>query len=272
MLRELRPHRFPRYPRRDQRGEKCRDTFGACRSVCPTERVTSDVAMTVAEASPLELLRSHHPVGASTGYMEEIRGDWHRLAASAARVSSLVVEFSALSEPELDGLVSFLSKNPRLPFRYVSVHAPTKKRTVPESSLVESLTHFPRWVSAIVTHPDVVHDPCEYRRLGRRLVFENLDARAPQSQLTELERLFDSLPEAGFCLDVAHAWSVDPTMQLANELLDSFRNRLRHLHVSSLDPEHRHAPLTVEHAAAYEPVLARCRDVPWVLEAPPPAQ
>jgi sugar phosphate isomerase/epimerase len=126
-------------------------------------------------------------------------------------------------------------------------------------------------VSAIVTHPDVVHDPSAYRRLGRRLVFENLDARAPDGQLTALERLFESLPAAGFCLDVAPAWSVDPTMQLANELLDSYRNRLRHLHVSSLDPAHRHAPLTVEHAAAYEPVLARCRDVPWVLEAPLPA-
>jgi len=227
--------------------------------------------MTVAEASPLDLLRGHHPVGASTGYMEVIRGDWPRLAAGAAQVSSLVVEFSALSEPELEGLVSFLTRGRPLPFRYVSVHAPTKRRRVPESSLVEALSHLPGWVSAIVTHPDVVQEPSAYSRLGRRLVLENLDARAPEGQLTELERLFESLPEAGFCLDVAHAWSVDPTMQLANELLDSYRNRLRHLHVSSLDPEHRHAPLTAEHAAAYEPVLARCRDVPWVLEAPLPA-
>ncbi len=203
--------------------------------------------------------------------MGGLRGNWPDLVAAAAQVSSLVAELSALSEPELEGLRCFLGRTSPLPFRYLSVHAPTKERRLSEPSLVARLSGLPWSVSAIVTHPDVVEDASLYGRLGRRLVFENLDARAPRDQLVELAQLFDALPDAGFCLDVAHAWSVDPTMESAHELLDAYRDRLRHVHVSSLDPEHRHAPVTVEHASLYEPVLARCRDVPWVLEAPLPS-
>ncbi len=40
-------------------------------------------------------------VGASTGYMESLRGKWPALVAEAASVSSVAAELSAISEPEL---------------------------------------------------------------------------------------------------------------------------------------------------------------------------
>ena len=45
--------------------------------------------------------------------------------------------------------------------------------------------------------------------------------------------------------------SVDPTMESGERLLDAFAGRLRHLHVSSIDEECRHVPLTAEHEARY---------------------
>jgi sugar phosphate isomerase/epimerase len=84
-----------------------------------------------------------------------------------------------------------------------------------------------------------------------------------------LSRWFDALPEAGFCFDIAHAWSVDDTMAAGTELLDAFRTRLRHLHLSSLSPDLHHVPLTEEHEELFTPLLQRCLDVPWILEAPP---
>jgi sugar phosphate isomerase/epimerase len=62
-----------------------------------------------------------------------------------------------------------------------------------------------------------------------------MDDRKPTGRIAdEREAFFAELPEAGFCLDVAHAWSIDPTMNVARELLDRFRSRLRQVHLSSL--------------------------------------
>ena len=54
----------------------------------------------------------------------------------------------------------------------------------------------------------------------------------------------------------------------AERLLDCFGARLRHVHVSSLDEDCHHVPLTAGDEARYATLLRRCRDVPWILEAP----
>jgi sugar phosphate isomerase/epimerase len=118
-------------------------------------------------------------------------------------------------------------------------------------------------------HPDVIVDPAPYRRLGAILVVENMDPRKPTGRTAdELAPLLAALPEAGLCFDVAHAAAVDPTLREAHRLLDRFCGRLRHLHVSSLDEECHHEPLRDADESAWSSVLRRCRDVPWILEAP----
>jgi hypothetical protein len=223
---------------------------------------------------PLQLLErgpvaQHHPLGASTGYMAERRGDWEALVDEAVETSSFAVELAALSEDELPGLQAFLDDAPALPFRYLSVHAPVKHRRMSEEELVARLVDLPPWVDAIVVHPDVMDEPARYARLGSALVIENMDTRKGAGRtVDELEPLFAALPEAGFCFDVAHAAAVDPTMREAHRLLDRFCGRLRHLHVSSLDGDCHHEPLSDADETAWSPVLRRCRDVPWILEAP----
>jgi hypothetical protein len=179
-----------------------------------------------------------------------------------------VAELAALSLPEFDALEAWLHTLPPLPFRYLSVHAPVKELDGDEPRLVARLAGLPAAVRSIVVHPDVMTDPAAYARVGSRLVVENMDDRKASGQgVEDLTALFAVLPEAGFCLDVAHVTSVDPTMELAHELLDAFGPRLRQLHVSSL-VDGEHAPLTAEDAERFRPVLRRCVDVPWVLEAP----
>ena len=223
---------------------------------------------------PLQLLErgpvaQHHPLGASTGYMAEERGDWAALVEQALATSSFAVELAALSERELPGLLDYLSAAPTLPFHYLSVHAPAKHRLVGEAELVEQLAALPAWVDAIVVHPDVVDDPALYRRLGPALVLENMDPRKADGRTAaELEPLVAELPEAGLCFDIAHAAAVDPSLEEAHCLLDRFCGRLRHLHVSSLDEDCHHIPLTADDEQAWASVLRRCRDVPWILEAP----
>jgi hypothetical protein len=214
-------------------------------------------------------LLAHHPLGASTGFLVEERGDWPRLAARAAALSPFTAELAALSETELPGLATYLTRGASLPFHYLSVHAPSKDLHMAEAKLVDMLVRLPAQVDAIVVHPDVIDDPKEYRRLGARLVLENMDSRKAGGRTAdELVPYFAALPAAGLCLDVAHARDVDPSMREAHELLDRYACRLRHLHVSSLDGDGHHVPLTEADEAAFRPVLRRCRDVPWILEAP----
>jgi len=219
------------------------------------------------------LLGRHSLVGCSTGFMDSDRGDWPTLIRTAAAVSSLAVELSAISEPELKGLLSYLCQAPRLPFRYVSVHGPSKDRQLSEPELVRQLSALPGWVDAVVMHPDTFADPAVYRALGRRMLLENMDARKRDGRTAdELDRFFRELPHAGLCFDIAHAKSVDESMGEGHTILKRYADRLRHVHLSSLDADSHHVSLTDEDQRLFRPLLDRCRDVPWILEAPPPLQ
>jgi len=202
--------------------------------------------------------------------MSDLRGDWPALIRQASGLSPFAVELSALSEDELDGLAYYLASDPLLPFRYVSIHGPSKGRTMSEPALAHALADLSVWAQAIVMHPDTIEDPCHFRVLGKKLLLENMDARKDDGRtVEELVSWFAELPEAGFCFDIAHAWSVDDTLTVGAELLDEFRTRLRHVHVSSMGPNLHHVSLTEEHEELFMPLLQRCLDAPWILEAPP---
>ncbi len=223
-------------------------------------------------AVPVPSLAGHHPMGASTGVLG--RGDdWPALVTAATGVSTHAVELAAHDASELPGLVRYLAAGPRLPFRHLSVHTPVKGLAGRcDAERVAALADLPATVRTLIAHPDLVRDPAPYRALGRRLVFENMDDRKHTGRtVAELEPVFAALPDAGFCLDVAHAHTLDPTMALATDLLDRFRGRLREVHLSSIRGG-RHVELTPEDERLFAPLLARCRDVPWILEAPAPSR
>ncbi len=214
-------------------------------------------------------IASHHPLGTSTGALAQQRGDWQALVAEAQRTSTFAVELAALTEGELPDLVRFLAAAPALPFRFIGLHAPSKGRRLPEPELVAMLLDVVGGVDAVVVHPDAIDDPARYAPLGAALVLENMDARKRDGRTAaELEPYFAALPQAGFCFDVAHAASIDEELGEARRLLDRHGARLRHVHVSSLDADCHHVPLTDVDEERFAPLLRRCRDVPWILEAP----
>lgn len=215
-------------------------------------------------------LATHHPIGTSTGIFEQARGDWQTLVELACTVSAFAVELSALAGEELLSLNRYLEHAPRLPFRYVSVHAPTKRLAGDERETIRTLGQLPLWVRSVIVHPDVMGDVDAYRALGTRLVVENMDGRKTVGRSAEeLEQFFDALPDAGFCFDIAHAHSLDQSLELAHELLDRYGPRLRQVHLSTLR-DGEHVPVTETDARTFVAVLDRCRDVPWILEAHPP--
>ena len=163
----------------------------------------------------------------------------------------------------------FLAVAPPLPFRFISLHAPSKGRRRRESQLIAMLLEIVHCVDAVVVHPDTIDDPARYAPLGSALVLENMDSRKADGRTAdELAPYFAALPQAGLCFDIAHAASVDEELGEGRELLDRFGARLRHVHVSSLDEDCHHVSLTPADEQRFAPLLRRCRDVPWILEAP----
>lgn len=214
-------------------------------------------------------VRDHVAIGASTGYMSGHRGDWPAMVRLAADESIMAIELSALSEPELPSLLEWLDERPALPFQWVAAHGPSKQRRMPEQELVALLESLTRYVEVVVLHPDKIDDVALYRELGSKLAIENMDTRKPVGQTaSELEELFDELPQARLCFDVAHASAVDATMDEGRLILDRLGSRLSHVHISSLDETCHHVALTSEDEDRFGSLLDRCRDVPWILEAP----
>lgn len=202
--------------------------------------------------------------------MSDIRGQWPDLVERSIALSQFAVELSALSETEVAGLAAYLADEPPLPFRYVSVHGPSKDRAMPESGLIELLLELSKHTECVVMHPDTMQSPRLYEALGHKLALENMDAgKSDGCTVEQLRRKFAELPQAGFCFDIAHAWSLDKSMGLAAEMLDEFSPRLRHVHLSSLSPDLHHVPLSEEDEELFMPLLERCLDRPWILEAPP---
>lgn len=208
-------------------------------------------------------------IGASTGYMVGDRGRWTRLLRCAGDVSADVVELSALSAKELPELIEFLSAHAGLDFGYVSVHGPAKDWHGDLKELARELDRqLPPYVTSVVMHPDDLEDPKALGALGSRLILENMDAnKADARTVDELRPFFEMLPSAGFCFDIAHAQTIDPSMGLAHQLLDAFGGRLREVHLSSILSDGSHIPLADTDIQTYWPVLERCKHVPWVLEA-----
>jgi hypothetical protein len=103
--------------------------------------------------APDRRLSDHYLLGASTGFLGRWRGEWDELLVRSLSVSSFAAEFAALSEPEFAGLARFLKDRPRLPFVYLSVHAPVKEREASEETLVDWLWALSPRVESIVVHP-----------------------------------------------------------------------------------------------------------------------
>lgn len=206
-----------------------------------------------------------HRFGIATGSWAE-RDDWPAAVARAAREGWRVVELTAITEERLASLRRDVPRGALDDFDRVSVHAPALFESPPRA-WADELTRLAR-DHDVVLHPDVYRDEPWLGSLGSRVVLENMDAvKSFGRGVDDLRTVFERFPAAGFCLDVAHVWTNDRSLALGHDLLEAFGDRLRQLHVSGIEPDGTHRPTTSADLDVYEPLLQRCRHVPWLLEA-----
>jgi hypothetical protein len=208
-------------------------------------------------------------LGISTGWDVTNRGNWKELYRVAEAFNPFCFELSALSASEIPSLTKFVSQE--LPLNgYVSFHGPSKGMEDVDQKQVIRYLHALRLYGHVIMHPDTMGEMEPYRLLESNLLIENMDSRKPIGAYPDqLEEVFKTLPLANFCLDVAHAKSIDPSMQLAHELIDRFSYRLKEVHISSVDSGDHHIETTLADIQLYSPVLSRVTEVPWILESAP---
>jgi hypothetical protein len=203
--------------------------------------------------------------GISTGAYEDERADWHDAIARARREGFDCLELCAIVPPLLETLSDYLAEASVAGFARVSLHAPVGIERPADA--VAEICRLPL-DGDVILHPDVYGRDEATAVLGSRAVFENMDvAKSYGKTPQDLHEVFTRFPDAGFCLDVAHVWTVDPTLALGHELLGAFGDRLRQLHVSGIEADGTHRTTTAEDLALYQPLLERAANVPRVLEA-----
>ena len=192
--------------------------------------------------------------------------------AIASYLSAKAVELSALREDELDPLLGLLSdlEDELKQFDYVSFHAPSRRFRFTEVEFVEKLRPVAARGWAIIVHPDVIEDFALWKNLGSAVCIENMDKRKEIGRTaSQLQKIFDKLPEATFCFDIGHARQVDPTMMEASLFLRKFSHRLRQVHMSFVNTQSRHERLNFESIYAFRLVSHWIKDsIPIILETP----
>ena len=206
-------------------------------------------------------------IGFSTGALA--RGDVRLALQMLQNKSVQTVELSALRQNELRPIVDMLDDLDLDNFQYISFHAPSSMEADFEPIALNLLARIAARGWPIIVHPDAMHDVNEWSRFGNLLYVENMDKRKPIGQTADdLANIFRDLPESGLCFDLGHVRQVDPTMSEAAEILNRFEDRLRQLHVSAVNSQSQHDPLTLEAVLAFQRVSGLIpADVPIILES-----
>ena len=127
------------------------------------------------------------PIGFSTGAVA--KGDFRRAMQWLRNWHLDAIELSALRIGELAPLIGELPTLDLASFKFISIHAPSQFDCQFEEFVIEEFTEHAQ-AFPVVVHPDVIFTPRLWKRLGSRLLIENMDKRKPVGRtVSELAHL-----------------------------------------------------------------------------------
>jgi hypothetical protein len=207
-------------------------------------------------------------IGFSTGSLAF--GDFRLGLQMVQGKPAAAIELSALRDSELVPLVEALGQLDLSQFRYVSFHAPSSFHILNEAVVVSHLRSVAERRWPIIVHPDVIRRFDLWAEFGDLTCIENMDKRKWTGRTAaELAVIFDKLPNASLCFDIGHARQVDPSMCEADLILRQHGSRLKQLHLSDVNTDSAHEPLSMEAVLAFQRIARLIpEDVPVILETP----
>jgi sugar phosphate isomerase/epimerase len=206
--------------------------------------------------------------GFSTGAVA--LGNFARAYRLLKKIPTEAIELSALRPHELAPLIKFAEEADLSRYSFISVHAPTGFEPWEEDDIARGLRTFTERAWPIVLHPDAIHRIEPWKQFGPLLYIENMDKRKPIGRTTaELATVFDKLPDALMCFDIAHARQCDTSMTEAFRILRDHGQRIREVHISEVNTSSKHDRISPTAVHAYQEVADLIPpDVPVILETP----
>lgn len=207
-------------------------------------------------------------IGFSTGSLAF--GNFNRALEMLVNKNVNAIELSALREEELPTLINSIRDLNLDKYKYISIHAPSKLKNTTEDEVIKYLSALIEFNWHIIVHPDVILDYSKWEIFGDLLCIENMDKRKPIGRTTiDLEGIFENLPKASFCFDLAHVRQVDSTMLEGYNMLSKFGHKLKQVHISDVNSASKHEKLNFSAILAYKVISHLIpSEVPIIIESP----
>lgn len=189
------------------------------------------------------------PIGFSTGCLYKSGIDIFSadLLAYFRSIGCTAIELNALEEKHIDRLES-LTREDVEGFAYVSLHGPALGITFTDDAQTRSILdrivelHKKLTFQSIVIHPDRVQDWNVLDSYLDRipLSIENMDNRKSVARDISEFNQFALDTRYSIVVDIQHCFTNDPSYNLANDFLETYNERITHVHLSGYDKVHHH--------------------------------
>lgn len=177
-------------------------------------------------------------IGFSTGSIYKIADKYNPVSFDLfEKLGKDVIEIclnDCLEVERLDNITCEVKK-----FSYRSIHFPSNgiiyRDDEETNKIIQKIEKFYLETNANVAiiHPDLVEDWQVFRKYNLNWAIENMDDRKESYKTVEdLKRFFEENPNWNFVLDLNHCYSNDKTMLLADDMINNFRNKIIHYHLS----------------------------------------
>ena len=160
------------------------------------------------------------------------------------RVGANAIELTVADMDQAPKLL-MLEQQDFVGFRYISIHAPVFDRFDTNSIIKfrETLDIFEKFcakvkVNSIVFHPDLIGEWAIFENYTFPVLIENMDWKSEIGKYVEsMQEIFEKA-DAPMVLDLNNCFTNDPTMHLAHEMIDAFRERIMEIHLSGFEKSH----------------------------------
>ncbi|EKE18876.1 MAG: xylose isomerase protein [uncultured bacterium] len=130
-------------------------------------------------------------------------------------------------------------------FRWISIHAPSFDRFDTNSVVKfrQTLEIFEQFcqkvkVNSIVFHPDQIGEWAIFENYTFPVLIENMDWRKEVGKYVDSMKEIFEKADAPMVLDLNHCYTNDPTMNLAKEMVENFKDRIFEIHLSGFEKGH----------------------------------
>jgi hypothetical protein len=211
-------------------------------------------------------------IGFSNGALYRVYKAREKFSAKAfdvyAQAGSELIEVCINDVPEIDFAAECVPLVVGYPRK--SLHLPTSIRYRDDAATREILEKVSAVYSALgaelaVVHPDLIDDVSVFLPYPLAFAIENMDNRKSCFKSDDdMAAFLDANGQWGMVLDVNHAYSNDPSTDLAARMVDRFSSRIKQIHLSGYAQFHE--PL---YETQQREIFDECRrlDVPIVIES-----